>query len=65
MGYIYKSMCGDAATDLAAYNTGVDGLTASMIESFYYSVDVAFITAYNSDPTTRFQPVVKANFLNS
>jgi hypothetical protein len=65
MGYVYKSMCGDAATDLAAYNTGVTGLTASMIESFYYSVDVAFITAYNSDPTTRFQPVVKANFLNA
>lgn len=59
MGSLYRKDCADAS-GLQTPNTGVNGLTATLKESFQWSVDVVYSTAYNSAPSTRFNPIVKA-----
>lgn len=57
MGVHYSRECAD--------NSGINGgagaahLTGSMKESFIWSTDVAFITAYNSNPVTNAGPIFK------
>jgi hypothetical protein len=58
MGSLYRKDCVDGSA-LQSPNTGVAGLTATMKESFQWSVDVVTATAYNSSPTTRYNPIVK------
>lgn len=60
MGFKYNSRCADNSAIAGAATTG---LTASALESFQWSTDVVFMTAYNSAPGTRANPIVKAEFL--
>ncbi len=55
MGSLYRKDCVDAS----GLQAGTAGLTATMKESFQWSVDVVFSTAYNSSPSTRYNPIVK------
>lgn len=58
MGSLYRQDCVDAS-GIQTPNTGVAGLTASLKESFQWSVDMVFATAYNSDPANRYSPITK------
>lgn len=60
MGFKYNSRCADNSAIAGAATTG---LTASLVESFQWSTDVVYATAYNSAPSTRSGPIVKAEFL--
>ncbi len=55
MGTLYRKDCADAS----GLQAGTTGLTATLKESFQWSVDVVFATAYNSAPSTRYNPIVK------
>jgi hypothetical protein len=55
MGSLYRKDCADAS----GLTTGTTGLTATLKESFQWSVDVVFSTVYNSSPSTRYNPIVK------
>jgi len=56
MGAYYRKDCADAS----GLQSGTTGLTATLRESFQFSVDVCYATAYNSSISTRFNPIVKA-----
>lgn len=55
MGSLYREDCSDGS----ALTTGTTGLTATKKEGYQWSVDVVLSTAYNSAPTTRYNPIVK------
>jgi hypothetical protein len=55
MGSYYYANC----ADVSAYHSGMTGLTRVKKEGFEFSTDVCFVNSYNSDPTTRFNPIVK------
>lgn len=46
--------------DKSALHAGTAHLTRTKVEGYEWSTDVCFINAYNSAPTTRFGPIVKA-----
>ncbi len=56
MGSYFNKDCSDAS----ALTSGTTGLTRTLKESFEWSADVVFVTAYNSSTATRFNPIVKA-----
>ncbi len=56
MGAHYIKNCADNS---ALVGAGSSHLTASLKEGFIFSTDVAFITAYNSDPVTEAGPIHK------
>jgi len=56
MGSLYREDCADASNIMTSGSTG---LTATKREGFQWSVDIAFSTAYNSDPANRYNPIVK------
>ena len=58
MGSLYREDCVDAS-GIQTPNTGVAGLTASLRQSFQWSVDMVFAVAYNSDPAARYSPIMK------
>jgi hypothetical protein len=60
MGFKYNSKCND---NNAIAGAATAGLTASLLESFQWSTDVVYATVYNSAPSTRSNPIVKAEFL--
>lgn len=47
VGYMYKSKCADLSGQ-----AGLEHLEASMVENWQFSVDVALLTPYNSNPAT-------------
>lgn len=55
MGSLYREDCADGS----GLHAGTTGLTATKKESYMFSVDVVYSTAYNSSPTTRYNPIVK------
>lgn len=61
MGYLYRSECSDQS---ALNGTGLEHLTATMVEQWSFSVDVALVTPYNSDPATNAGAIKKFEFLN-
>ena len=54
VGLIYQSACADKSTALGT------GYEATLSESFHFSFDYSFTTAYNSDNTTYSSPIHKA-----
>lgn len=58
-GYQYSSGC----ENISSLNSGTTGLTSNAVESFQWATEVCYLTPYNSDPTTRFNPIVKVDFL--
>lgn len=57
MGTHYYESVGDQS-DIVG--TATSDLTCAVKEHYGFSVDVAFVIAYNSDPTTIAQPIIKA-----
>jgi hypothetical protein len=62
-GLFYQSDCGDKSAELAANR--LSGLTRTFVESFEWSRDYCIFGAYNSDPTTRYQPIDKFELLGA
>jgi hypothetical protein len=62
-GLYYQSDCGDQSAVLAANR--LSGLTRTFVESFEWSRDYCIFGAYNSDPTTRYEPINKFELLNA
>jgi hypothetical protein len=58
MGTYYTEHCADATAIYATPET--NGLTRTALQGFEFSTDVCLVTAYNSDPATRKNPIVKA-----
>jgi len=58
MGTYYTDDC----TDASGVQPGMEGLTRTKIESFEWSTDICFASAFNSDPANRFGPIIKAEF---
>lgn len=61
LGVFYQADCADASALQAA---SLAGLTRTKIESWEFSLDVFYLKAYNSSPSTRFSPILKAEILN-
>lgn len=57
VGEMYKSKCDDVSSI-----TGLEHLTATMVEQWQLSVDVALVTPWNSDPTTKSGSIKKFEF---
>lgn len=55
-GTFYTRDC----SDRSALHAGTGHLTQTLLEGFEFATDIALITAYNSDPVTRYNPIVKA-----
>ena len=58
VGVQYKSTC----TDLSGV-AGLEHLEATMVERWQFSVDVAIVTPYNSDPATKAGVIKKFEFI--
>lgn len=58
----YHKECADGSS---VQSSGTSGNTRTMRESFEFSVDVCFSSAYNSSPSTRFSPIAKFEISNS
>jgi hypothetical protein len=61
MGHFYREDCSDAS----AVQSGMSGLTRTKREGHEFSVDVAYVTSYNSAPSTTYRPIVKAELLTT
>ncbi|NML67609.1 hypothetical protein HHL22_20605 [Hymenobacter sp. RP-2-7] len=61
VGLYYQAKCSDESVRLAAER--LDGLTRTFVESFEWSWDVALLKSYNSDGSTRYTPITKAELL--
>ncbi|MGI4871382.1 MAG: hypothetical protein ACRYFX_09405 [Janthinobacterium lividum] len=61
VGLYYQARCSDESVRLAAER--LDGLTRTFVESFEWSWDVALLKSYNSDGSTRYSPITKAELL--
>ena len=57
VGVQYKSKCDDLSGQ-----AGLEHLTASMVENWQFSIDVALLTPYNSDPATKAGVIKKFEF---
>ncbi len=55
----YQRTCEDLSTG----GNGTAKDSASMVDSWTFSIERAWLTCYNSDITTRYQPIVKSEFL--
>jgi hypothetical protein len=60
-GLFYQADCGDQSAALTANR--LSGLTRTRVESYEWSRDYCIFGAYNSDPTTRYQPIDKFELL--
>lgn len=58
VAYMYKSKCEDLSGQ-----AGLEHLTASMAESWQFSIDIAILTPYNSDPATLAGGIKKFEFI--
>lgn len=46
--------------DKSALHAGTGALTRTKLEGYEFSTDVCFVAAYNSSPSTRYTPIIKA-----
>lgn len=64
LGVYYYADCEDPTVVNNAVGAGnLEGLTAAKVEKWQFSVDVAYLTSYNSDPANRFSPINKFEIL--
>ena len=61
MAAFYTEDCADKN----ALHSGTDPLTRTKVEGYEWSTDVAFVTAYNPDLSTNYNPIVKFNLATS
>lgn len=50
----------DDCADISALHAGTVNNTRSKMEAFAFDTEICYMTSYNSDPTTRYTPIVKA-----
>jgi hypothetical protein len=50
----------DDCADKTGLHAGTAHLSRTRVEGFEWSTDICFVNSYNSDPTTRYNPIVKA-----
>lgn len=62
VGSHYYTSVGDQS---AIAGASTSDLTCAVKEHFGFSVDVAFVTSYNSDPTTIANPIMKAEIISN
>jgi len=60
VGVMYKSKCSDLSGQ-----TGLEHLSASMVENWQFSFDVALVVPFNSDPATIAGAIKKFDFLSA
>lgn len=60
VGVMYRSKCADLSGQ-----AGLEHLTASMIENWQFSIDVAILTPYNEDASTEAGVIKKFEFLTA
>lgn len=60
LGVFYQRDCADIS---AVQPGGLDGSTRTPVESWEFSVDVFYVSAYNSDPVNQYGNIVKAEIL--
>lgn len=63
MGTYYTQDCADM-TALDGGGARMAHLARTKVEGFAFDTDVCFVTAYNSAPSTRYSPIVKAEISN-
>jgi hypothetical protein len=63
MGYYFRADCSDQSTLLAAERMGYGKRV--YVESHEWSADFVLMITYNSDGTTRYTPIIKAELLNA
>lgn len=63
MGTFYTKDCADMSA-LDGGGARMTQLQRSLVEGFAFDTDVCFVTAYNSDPSTSYSPIVKAEISN-
>lgn len=63
MGTYYTQNCADNST-LDGGGARMTQLSRSLTEGFSWDTDVCFVTNYNSDPATKYNPIVKAEISN-
>jgi hypothetical protein len=61
LGVHYQAQCADAS---AIQASGMANSTATKLESWQFSLDVFYLSAYNSAAGTRYDPIVKAEILS-
>lgn len=61
MGSFYREDCNDANT----LHAGTTGLTRTKRESFEFSTDICFMTVYNRNLATTYNPIVKFQVLTT
>lgn len=62
MALYYNEDCTNAA---AIQSAGTEGLTRTKVESYEYSIDLAFVSIYNSRPGADYTPIVKVELLTT
>lgn len=60
LGVYYQKDCADIS---AVQASGLDGSTRTPVESWEFSVDVCYVTAFNSDPVNQYGTIFKAEIL--
>jgi len=60
MGTYFQEDCADRS---AIAGAATAGNTRSLVQGFEFSTDMIFATKYNSDPATRYNPIVKFEFI--
>lgn len=63
MGTYYTRSCADNST-LDGGGARMTQLQRSLTEGFSWDTDVCFLTSYNSSPTTKYNPILKAEISN-
>ena len=63
MGTYFTQDCADMSA-LDGGGARMTQLQRTKVEGFYWDTDVAFVTAYNSSPSTKYGPIVKAEISN-
>ncbi len=56
VGTFYTRDC----SDRTVLDESTEGLSRTLLEGYEFSFDICFATAYNSDPTNRHNPILKA-----
>src|SRR5690606_14612588 len=60
-GTFYTQDCSDESN----FHAGTTGLTRTVKRGYWFDFDLCVATAYNSDPNTRHNPILKAEIASS
>ncbi len=55
----------DDCADKSGLHAGTAHLTRTRVEGFEWSTDICFVNSYNSSPSTKYNPIIKAEISNA